>query len=133
MMDKWKKNMVAAAVLVTVCAGIYVNWLYTTDAETTDLTDTLNAEKVMSEDLLVLTEDTDEQVFDIIDDLFQATGDGIAVTAGILAVEHIEDHHLVVIFQEVSLHHSQLIQVSHQSQISLAHVIVSSFEIIKSL
>ena len=73
------------------------------------------------------------QVFDIIDDLFQATGDGITVTAGILAVEHIKNHHLVVIFQEVSLHHSQLIQVSHQSQISLAHVIVSSFEIIKSL
>ena len=28
-MKVWKKNMVAAAVLVTVCAGIYVNWLYT--------------------------------------------------------------------------------------------------------
>lgn len=58
MMNQWKKNMVAAAVLVTVCAGIYVNWLYTNDTETMDLTDTLNAEKVMSEDLLVLTEDT---------------------------------------------------------------------------
>ena len=28
-MKIWKKNLVAAAVLVTVCAGIYVNWLYT--------------------------------------------------------------------------------------------------------
>ena len=28
-MKAWKKNAVAAAVLVTVCAGIYVNWLYT--------------------------------------------------------------------------------------------------------
>ena len=27
-MKVWKKNMVAAAVLVTVCAGIYVNWLF---------------------------------------------------------------------------------------------------------
>ena len=27
-MKVWKKNMVAAAVLVTVCAGIYINWLY---------------------------------------------------------------------------------------------------------
>ena len=58
MMAKWKKNMVAAAVLVTVCAGIYINWLYTEDAATTGLVDTLDAEKVMSDDTLVLGEDT---------------------------------------------------------------------------
>ena len=57
-MNKWKKNMVAAAVLVTVCAGIYVNWLYSEDASTADLTETIDVEKVMSEDLLVLSEDT---------------------------------------------------------------------------
>ena len=28
-LNNWKKNAVAAGVLVTVCAGIYVNWLYT--------------------------------------------------------------------------------------------------------
>ena len=56
-MNNWKKNMVAAAVLVTVCAGIYINWLYTEDAQTMDLTDTLDAEKVMSEDMLLLSED----------------------------------------------------------------------------
>lgn len=56
-MKIWKKNMVAAAVLVTVCAGIYVNWLYTEDYTATSLTDTLNAEKVMSEDTLILSED----------------------------------------------------------------------------
>ena len=27
-MKKWKKNLVAAGILVTVCCGIYVNWLY---------------------------------------------------------------------------------------------------------
>ena len=58
-MNKWKKNMVAAAVLVTVCAGIYVNWLYSEDTATADLTDTIDVEKVMSEDLLVLSEDTE--------------------------------------------------------------------------
>ena len=58
-MNKWKKNMVAAAVLVTVCAGIYVNWLYSEDTATADLTETIDAEKVMSEDLLVLSEDTE--------------------------------------------------------------------------
>ena len=56
-MKQWKKNMAAAAVLVTVCAGIYVNWLYTEDAATSDLTDTLNTEKVMSDETLVLSED----------------------------------------------------------------------------
>ena len=56
-MNHWKKNMVAAAVLVTVCAGIYVNWLYTEDAQTLHLTDTLDAEKVLSDDALVLSPD----------------------------------------------------------------------------
>lgn len=55
-MKVWKKNMVAAAVLVTVCAGIYVNWLYTEDAASS-LVDTLDAEKVMSDDLLILEGD----------------------------------------------------------------------------
>lgn len=56
-MNVWKKNLVAAAVLVTVCAGIYLNWLYTEDTATAVLTDTLDAEKVMSDDTLVLSED----------------------------------------------------------------------------
>ena len=56
-MHKWKKNMVAAAVLVTVCAGIYMNWLYTEDTATADLTDTLDAEKVMSDEALLLSGD----------------------------------------------------------------------------
>ena len=53
-MKTWKKNMVAAAVLVTVCAGIYVNWLYTEQAADKMLTDTLDVEKVMSDDTLML-------------------------------------------------------------------------------
>ena len=56
-MKVWKKNMVAAAVLVTVCAGIYVNWLYTEDVSAGNLEDTLDAEKVLSEDMLVLSDD----------------------------------------------------------------------------
>lgn len=56
-MKLWKKNLVAAAVLVTVCAGIYVNWLYTEDYTTANLTDTINAEKVMSDETLLLSED----------------------------------------------------------------------------
>ena len=56
-MKIWKKNLVAAAVLVTVCAGIYVNWLYTEESAAASLADTLDAEKVMSDETLVLSED----------------------------------------------------------------------------
>ena len=56
-MKQWKKNLVAAAVLVTVCTGIYLNWLYTDQQTAGDLTDTLDAEKVMSDELLSLVED----------------------------------------------------------------------------
>ena len=59
-MKNWKKNMVAAAVLATVCAGIYVNWSYSKDAEVADLTDTLNEEKLMSTDMLVMAEEGSE-------------------------------------------------------------------------
>ena len=56
-MKVWKKNMVAAAVLVTVCAGIYVNWLYTEDTAAANLMNTVDVEKVMSDDTLVLSGD----------------------------------------------------------------------------
>lgn len=56
-MKVWKKNLVAAAVLLTVCAGIYVNWLYTEKDDAVSLSDTLDYEKVMSEDGLILTDD----------------------------------------------------------------------------
>lgn len=56
-MKIWKKNLVAAAVLVTVCAGIYVNWLYTEDQATASLTDTLDSDLVLSEDGLQLEGD----------------------------------------------------------------------------
>jgi len=53
----WKRNVVAAAVLVTVCAGIYVNWLYTEDQAAANLTDTLNADKLLASDTLVIGDD----------------------------------------------------------------------------
>ena len=51
-MKIWKKNLVAAAVLVTVCCGIYVNWMYTQDTAVTTLTQSIDAEKIMGEDTL---------------------------------------------------------------------------------
>lgn len=55
-MKIWKKNLVAAALLVTVCVGIYANWSYTQDQQTMDLTDTLNEEKLLSDDMLVMAD-----------------------------------------------------------------------------
>ena len=54
-MKRWKKNLMAAAVLLVVCAGIYMNWMYTSAERVANLTDTLNAEKVMSEDGVIFS------------------------------------------------------------------------------
>ena len=52
-MKKWKKNLAAAGILVTVCCGIYVNWLYT-GGDAGNLEDFLPSDKVMSDGLLDL-------------------------------------------------------------------------------
>ena len=57
-MKVWKRNLVAIAVLLTVCAGIYANWLYTEDQSVANLTDTLNSEKIMDTDTLVMSDGT---------------------------------------------------------------------------
>lgn len=57
-MKTWKKNLVAIAVLITVLGGIYVNWLYTGDQQVVNLTDTLNADKILSSDMLVMGDDS---------------------------------------------------------------------------
>lgn len=58
-MKVWKKNMVAAAILVTVCAGIYINWLYSEDQAVSNLVDTLDEEKLMASDTLVMSDGTE--------------------------------------------------------------------------
>lgn len=55
-MKMWRKNLIAGAVLVTVCAGIYLNWYYGEQQAVTDLTDTLNEEKILSSDMLVMSD-----------------------------------------------------------------------------
>ena len=56
-MKVWKKNVTAAAVLVTVCAGIYLNWMYTEGSAPASLTDTLDSEKLLDESMLVMSPD----------------------------------------------------------------------------
>ena len=57
-MKIWKKNLVAAALLVTVCAGIYVNWIYTEEESATELTQTLDEAKILSDDTLVMADES---------------------------------------------------------------------------
>ena len=70
-MKKWKKNVMAAAVLVTVCAGIYLNWLYTEDQSAANLEDTIDTGKLLSEDTVVMNE-SDRQEATTVSDYFAA-------------------------------------------------------------
>lgn len=58
----WKKNLTAAGVLFMVCVGIYMNWMYTNDEQTGNLTDYLDSEKVLSENGLILEGDAVQDV-----------------------------------------------------------------------
>ena len=60
-MKHLKRNVTIAAVLLLVCAAVYLNWSYNNRQKTPDLTDTLNAEQVMGEATLQL-EDAAEPV-----------------------------------------------------------------------
>lgn len=57
-MKTWKRNAVIAGVLVVVCAGIYLNWLYSNS--TPELTEALDADKVLGEATLVLNDTTQQ-------------------------------------------------------------------------
>lgn len=72
-MKTWKKNVVAAAVLVTVCAGIYLNWLYTEDAADVSLTDTLDSEKILDDSMLVMSTDEAENAAEEVSESNTAT------------------------------------------------------------
>lgn len=61
-MKLWKRNAIIAGVLVLVCAGIYLNWLY--GMEVPDLTKTLDADKILGETTLVLN-DTYEDIVSV--------------------------------------------------------------------
>lgn len=71
-MKKWKKNLMAAAVLLTVCAGIYLNWLYTEDAAVANLADTLNADKLLATDTLVMNNSEAQEDPTTVSDYFAA-------------------------------------------------------------
>lgn len=56
-MKKWKKNLIAFTLLAAVCGGIYINWRYSQNQTVANLTDTLDEEKILSSDTLVMGDD----------------------------------------------------------------------------
>ena len=65
-MKIWKKNLIAGAVLLAVCGGIYVNWLFSGDQSVANLTDTLDADKLTNSNLVMgdgAEEDTQASYF----------------------------------------------------------------------
>lgn len=71
-MSKWKKNLMAAAVLLVVCTGIYINWMYTNTEDVADLTDKLNAETVLSQNGVILDDTVDNMDSNVTTDYFAA-------------------------------------------------------------
>ncbi len=70
---KWKKNLIAAAILVTVCSGIYLNWVYSGGQDTMQWEDTLKADQVLSDNLVIEGETEDNvQVDNTVTDYFAA-------------------------------------------------------------
>ena len=56
-MKAWKKNAIAASIRVMVCAGIYLNWMYTEEVVSASLTDTLDSDKLMNDETFQLSGD----------------------------------------------------------------------------
>ena len=71
-MKNWKKNTIAAAVLLVVCAGIYMNWMFTNANDVTDLTDKLDAQTVLSPDGIILDTDAEQMENNTTVDYFAA-------------------------------------------------------------
>ena len=71
-MNKWKKNLMAASVLLVVCAGIYVNWMYSSAQNVADLTDKLDAETVLSENGVIMDTTVDNMNSNVTSDYFAA-------------------------------------------------------------
>lgn len=76
-MKIWKRNAIIATVLVLVCAGIYLNWLYGSKPQT-DLTDTLDAAKIMDDATLVIYDTIPAQQADAQQDALQGATDSFA-------------------------------------------------------
>lgn len=58
-MKTWKRNAIAATILVLICAGVYLNW-NANQLEAADFTETLNEEQVLNDATLTLSDTSDD-------------------------------------------------------------------------
>lgn len=58
-MKTWKRNAIAATILVLICAGVYLNWNANQIAPV-DFTETLNEEQVLNDATLTLSDTSSE-------------------------------------------------------------------------
>lgn len=78
-MKIWKRNAIVATVLVFVCAGIYLNWSFQQSQSAMELTQTLDAEKVMGAVTeLEQTEPLEESLQDLANQSTQTAADYFA-------------------------------------------------------
>ena len=59
-MKTWKRNAIAATILVLICAGVYLNWNANQIAPV-DFTETLNEEQVLNDATLTLSDTSEAQ------------------------------------------------------------------------
>ena len=59
-MKTWKRNAIAATILVLICAGVYLNWNASQIAPV-DFTETLNEEQVLNDATLTLSDTSEAQ------------------------------------------------------------------------
>ncbi len=59
-MKIWKRNAIIAVVMVLICGGIYLNWI--SQQDTVDLTQVLDADKILGESTLVLNDEIDPAI-----------------------------------------------------------------------
>lgn len=59
-MKMWKRNAIIAVVMVLICGGIYLNWLY--ENRSVDLTSVLDADKIMGDTTLVLKDEVSDLI-----------------------------------------------------------------------
>lgn len=63
-MSVWKKNFIALAILVTVCTGIYLNWLYSDKEILPDLVDTLSSGEFVTDPAEIQDIDAEDTITD---------------------------------------------------------------------
>ena len=131
-MKMWKKNVIVAAVLVLVCAGIYLNWSYSQNKDPEDLVDTLNAGKLLDDDALVMADGSDPLTQAALEDLDGAetsTTDYFAAVRSVLLSRQQSRDSAVSMLQEAMSYGEEADGASSQKLESIVETALSEAQI----